>query len=85
MDDKVFNLLEKMYIEMNQKFDFVNSEICSLKTDVKGIKSQLTIMDHDNKIHFEALYDGYKQSIEKITRVEKEVTKQEEIILRKVK
>lgn len=57
MEDKVFDLLEKMYIEMQEmKINMAT------KQDIVRIENK---MDTNHK----ALYDGYKQSIEGITEV----------------
>ena len=74
MDDKIFELLEKVYVELQE-----------VKTEVKEVKKQVTTIEveHNNKL--EALLDGYKQNAEILDKIEKEVTRHEEIILRKVK
>jgi len=57
MDDKVFNLLEKMYSEMQEM-----KATMATKQDIVRIESKI---DDNHK----ALYDEYKQSIEGITEV----------------
>ena len=57
----------------------------SQKDIVKRITKIETILENDVKIKLEVLLDGYKQNAEKIDTIEKEVTKQEEIIMRRVK
>jgi pyridoxal/pyridoxine/pyridoxamine kinase len=52
---------------------------------VGNIENIVTGMEHDNSRKFEALFDGYKQNTDILERIEKEVTKQEEIIMRRVK
>ncbi len=39
--------------------------------------------DHGNKL--EALFDGYKQNTEKLSRIEAEVVKHEEFIMKRIK
>jgi len=51
----------------------------SLKTDVTKINTKI---EHDLMPKITALFDGYKH---KLDRIEKEVSKHEEIILRRVK
>lgn len=53
-----------------------------LKTDSKKINSTI---DHDLMPKITVLFDGYTQNSDKLDRIEKEVFKHEEIILRRVK
>lgn len=56
-------------------------------TDVRldRIENIVTRIENDHGEKLEALLDGYKQNAEKIEGIEKEVTKQEEFIMRRVK
>ncbi|HAE92596.1 MAG TPA: hypothetical protein DCG60_08155 [Tissierella sp.] len=96
MDDKVFDLMEKMYIEFSKRFDNMENDIKdlkgdvgSLKTDVGSLKTDVTKLntkiEHDLMPKITALFDDYKQNSDKLDRIEKEVSKHEEIILRRVK
>lgn len=80
VEDKVFDLIEKMYAEMKQQFNEVNQ-----KLDKKADKSDIVRLENDLVPKIEALFDGYKQNTEKLDRIENEVSKQEEIIMRRVK
>lgn len=80
MEDKVFDLIEKMYAEMKQQFELVNK-----KLDKKSDKTDIVKLENDIVPKIQALFDGYKQNTEKLDRIEKEVSKQEEIIMRRVK
>ncbi len=87
MEDKVFDLMEKMYAEMKQQFELVNKkfELVNKKLDEKADKTDIVKLENDLVPKIEALFDGYKQNTEKLDRIEKEVSKQEEIIMRRVK
>lgn len=52
MDDKIFELLEKMYSDIKKRFDAVDGHIIRLENE------------HGHKL--DALFDGYKQSYEKL-------------------
>lgn len=78
MDDKVFELMEKMYLEMQDGFKEVRDRLDKVEQTVIGIDN-----DHGQKLTL--LMDGYKQHSDKLDRVELEVSKHEEIILRRVK
>lgn len=72
MEERIFNLLETMYIDLINKIGNVGKE-------VKEVKNSLTIkydnirlenkMDENHK----ALYDGYRLSCEKLEVLEKRV------------
>jgi tetrahydromethanopterin S-methyltransferase subunit G len=87
VEDKVFDLLEKMYVEMKQQFEVVNKnfELVNKKLDEKVDKTDIVKIENDLVPKIEALFDGYKQNTEKLDRIEKEVSKQEEIIMQRVK
>lgn len=62
-ENKTFELLEKMYIEMQQGFSKVNERLDNLESDVKKIGATI---DGDIKIKTEALFDGYKGNTENL-------------------
>ncbi|WP_425449380.1 hypothetical protein [Dethiothermospora halolimnae] len=87
-NEKIFNLMEKMYSEFTE----FKSEVKDLKTEVKGLKTEVSDIkktvikienDHGQKL--DALFDGYKQNSEKLNEIEEEVKKHEEVIIRRVK
>ena len=75
MEDNVFELLTKVYSEMNTRFDKIENEV--LKTNMR--------IEHDIIPKIDAMFDGYKQNTEQLSRIEAEVTKHEEVILRRMK
>lgn len=82
MDEKIFDLIEKMYVEMQNGFKKVDERLSVVEEQVKH--TNITI-DSEIKPQLTALFDGYKQNSDKLDRIEKEVSKHEEIILRRVK
>ena len=85
MEDKSFELLTKIYSEMKEQFTEVNSRIDTLQTEVKTIGNQVTKFENDLKPKVEAALDGYTQHTDILERIEKEVTRQDEIIMRRIK
>ena len=85
MEDKVFDLVEKMYVEMQEGFDGVNKRIDSLETEVKETKNKIIVVEQEHGKKLTALFDGYKQNAEKLDRIENEVSKHEEVILRRIR
>lgn len=80
MEDKTFELLTKMYSEFTEFRKEIN-----LKLDKKADKSDIARLENEHGQKLQALFDGYKQNAEKLDRIEKEVSKQEEIIMRRIK
>lgn len=70
MDEKIFDLLEKMYIEMQNM-----KENMATKQDMAEIKENMVRFENKVDENLKALYDGYKQSIEKITEIEEKLDK----------
>lgn len=80
LEDEVFELLTKMYSEMTEQFKEVKS-----KLDKKADKSDIVRMENELNPKVKALFDGYKQHTDILERIEKEVTRQDEIIMRRIK
>lgn len=82
MEEKTFELIEKMYNEFGKRFD-------ALENDVKDLKDQSkktnVIIEHEIVPKITSLFDGYKQNWDMLSRIESEVSKHEEIILRRIK
>ena len=98
--DKTFELMTKMYAEMTSKMDKMysemqdgfkktNTDISDIKFDLNTLKSDLkkigVKIDGDITPKIEALFDRYKQNSEQLNRIEQEVSKHEEVILKRVK
>lgn len=69
--------------------ELIASKVGGLETDMKDLKkitakTDLTI-ENEIKPKIEALFGGYYQNSDKLDRIEQEVSRQEEFILRKVK
>ncbi|WIV11842.1 hypothetical protein [Proteiniborus sp. MB09-C3] len=91
-NEQLFELMSKMYGEMQEgfkdvkgrldkvegRFDGVEGELASVKKTVIHIENE-----HGKKL--QALFDGHTQINSQLERIENEVTRHEEIIIRKVK
>lgn len=80
LEDKVFELLTKMYSETTEQFKEVKR-----KLDEKADKSDIVRMENELNPKVNALFDGYKQHTDILERIEKEVSRQDEIIMRRIK
>lgn len=81
MEDKTFELLEKLYIEMQEmkqnmatKADIANM---ATKDDISNMATKQDIVRLENKMdaNDKALYDGYKQIIEGISEINDKLDK----------
>ncbi len=81
--------INKEIIGINQKmeegFNEVNTRIEYLETEVKETKNKVIIAEQEQGKKLDVLFDGYKQNADKLDRIEKEVSKHEEVILRRIR
>ncbi|HHV28875.1 hypothetical protein [Acetivibrio mesophilus] len=80
MDEKSFELLAQMYNEIKEQLIQINT-----KLDEKADKSDIIRLENELNPKVEALFDGYKQHTDILERIENEVIKQDEIIMKRVK
>lgn len=59
--------------------------LSNLEKKVDAIDKSVIRIENNHGSKLAALFDGYKQNSDKLDRIEKEVTRQEEIIMRRVK
>lgn len=74
-------LLEMTAAQVNN----LTTDFREMKTDVKNIDKTVMKIEHEHGKKLSALFDGYKQNSDKLERIEKEVTKHEEFMLRRIK
>lgn len=77
-EEKILNLVEKMYTEFTGRFESIETRLTSVENTVTRIEN-----NHGEKLS--VLFDGYKQNSDKLDRIEKEVAKHEEVILRRIR
>lgn len=88
MEEKMFELMTKMYSEMQEmKGDMkeMKQDISGLKQDVSSLKKDMVRMEDKMDAKLSALFDGYKQNTEQIQELKKELSSQEEFIIKRVK
>lgn len=56
-----------------------------IKSEAKDVKKTVLKIENEHGEKLSALFDGYKQNSEKLDRIEEEVSKHEEIILRRIR
>ncbi len=67
LEDKTFELLSKLYGEFSEFRKETNTRLNSLENGQKKIES---LIENDVKSDIKALYDGYKQTYEKLESLE---------------
>jgi peptidoglycan hydrolase CwlO-like protein len=78
VEDKTFELMEKMYSEINKRFDSMQGDIQGIKGDIRQVKkevrhvrNQVTRLEYEHGKKIDALFDGYKQLYEKLEEHDK--------------
>ena len=80
-NEKLFELVTKIYSEMQEGFEELKEEIRENKASTSKIESKI---ENDITSKLEALFDGHIQNTHQLERIEKEVLKHDEIILRRI-
>lgn len=92
-NEKIFELIEKMYIDLKGSQEKMYADlkegqgkICTeLKSEISEVKKTVIRIENDHGKKLEALFDGYKQNSEKLNRIEDEVAKHKEVIIKRIK
>ena len=66
MEDKTFELLEKMYSDFSSRFGRMESDISAIKNDVQSLKYDVVRLENDLGKKTDAALDGYHQVYEKL-------------------
>ena len=91
-DRELLDLIATQVGGLTNDMDGVKTRLGTLTNDMDEVKTRLGTLekttlrmeqDHGNKL--DALFDGYKQNTEKLNRIEAEVVKHEEFILKRIK
>lgn len=80
-NEKLFELMEKMYAEMQD----IKKDVKGNSNKIDNLEKIVLRMEQNHGQRLEALFDGYIQNAQKIDKIEREVSKQEEVILRRIK
>ena len=84
-NEKLFDLMTKMYADLKAGQDDLKKEVKSNTENINELNKTVLHIEQDHGRKLDALFDGYKQNSEKLTRIEEEVSKHKEIILKRVK
>ena len=95
----LFELMTKMYSDfttrmdrletkiehIDNKVDNLETKVDNLETKVKHIDNKVTIIEQEHGKKLTALFDGYTQNAQKLDNIQEEVSKHEEVILKRIK
>lgn len=73
MEDKAFELLTKMYSEFSEFRKDITDKVENNSKEIKTVGNQVTKLENEFKTDAKALFDGYKQTYEKLGVLETKV------------
>lgn len=84
-DRKLLELVVAQISELSTDMAGMKTEMTGMKTEIAEIRKTVLRTEHDHGEKLSALFDGYKQNSEKLDRIEKEVTRRDEFIMKRIK
>lgn len=84
-NDQLFGLMSKIYSEMQEGFKEVKGRLDKVEGRLDRIEKTVLHIEDDHGKKLQALFDGHTQLTSQLERIENEVTRHEEIIIRKGK
>ena len=91
-NNDLFELMTKMYSEMANRMDSIDGRMNSIESKIntmdkklEHVENKVTIIEQEHGKKLTALFDGYTQNTQKLTQIQDEVSKHEEVILKRVK
>ena len=83
--DKRLESTDKRLDSMDEKFESTDKRFESIDKQLSDIKDIVIKIEHEHGEKIDALFDGYIQNSNKLDRIEKEVSKHENFILKRIK
>ncbi|WP_222927495.1 hypothetical protein [Biomaibacter acetigenes] len=77
--------MDGMKSEMRERFNQVDERFNQIEQRIDKIEKTVIKIEHEHGEKLSALFDGYKQNSDKLDRIETEVSKHEEVILRRIR
>ena len=84
MEETLKLILEKIS-NMDNNMKEMRVDINDMKGEIKNIKQDIVRLEDKMDTKLSALFDGYKQNTEQIQELKKELSSQEEFIIKRVK
>ena len=76
---------EQLRTEMQEGFSVVNRKLSSLEERLSFVEKSVVRIENDHGVKLKALFNGYQLNSEKLDRIEAEVIRHDEYILRRMK
>lgn len=76
--------LDSKVDSLEVKVDSLEGKVDSLEVKVDSLEKTVLRIEHDHGEKLSALFDGYEQNSKKLDRIEQEVAKHEEFIIKRV-
>ena len=77
--------LETKVDNLETKVDNLENKVDNLETKVQHIDNKVNIIEQEHGKKLTALFDGYTQNAQKLDNIQEEVSKHEEVILKRIK
>ena len=84
IENKVTSAENRLTLVEN-KVTSVENRLTSVENRLTSVENVVTRIEHNHGQKLQALFDGYKQHTDQLERIEKEVSKHDEFILKKIK
>lgn len=84
-DREILELIATQVGKLTTQVDTLTKDMAEIKPRLTSIENTVIRIENDHGQKLGALFDGYKLNSEKLDRVENEVSKHEEIILRRIR
>lgn len=88
-EEQLFDLISKMYGEMQEGFKEIRQEMNGGFKEVRDrldrVENTVVRIENEHGKKLSALFDGYVQHSDQLDRIEKEVSKHEEFMIKRVK
>jgi hypothetical protein len=85
MDEKTNDLMTKMYAEMQNGFMRIDKRLTSVEGEITRISETVSKIEIEHGQKLSALFDGQYQNAQKLDRIEAEVKKHDEFIMKRIK
>jgi hypothetical protein len=73
MEDKTFELLEKMYAEFSARFYKIETNINGITTDIQSFKNNVLQMEQDHGKKLQVLFDGHIKHEKHLDTIEEKI------------
>ena len=70
---------------VDSRLDGIDARLDGLDTRLTRVENTVTRIEHDHGRKLDALFDGHKQNADRLDRIENEVSKHQEVILRRIR